>query len=103
MPTDRLVTAAHVLKAVMEYERRGSTKVLSDLEKLEPDLVEYLLENLTRLYHNLAGFGLSAGDTRKAYRLAEKTAVVCLMALRKAHHDLWQADPSSPDDPPPSP
>ena len=43
MPTDQLVTAAHVLKAVMELDRRGSTAVLSDLEKLEPELVEYLL------------------------------------------------------------
>ena len=43
MPTDQLVTAGHVLKAVMELDRRGATSVLSDLEKLEPDLAEYLL------------------------------------------------------------
>jgi hypothetical protein len=102
MSSDRLVTPDHLLKAVMEYERRGSKRLLPELEKLEPDLVEYLLESLTRLYHSL---GLCGTDARKAYRQAEKTAVVCILALRKAHHDLWrtdhcEADHSGADQPP---
>ena len=99
MPTDQLVTAAHVLKAVMELERRGSTKVMSDLEKLEPDLVEYLLERSTRLHHQLTRTGLSAGEIRQIYRGARKTAVVCIMALRNAHRELWDndSDQSSPE------
>jgi hypothetical protein len=106
MATDQLVTAAHVLSAIMELDRRGSTKVLSDLEKLEPDLVEHLLENLSQLHHQLTDLGLSGRDARKAYRRAEKTAIVCIMALRKAHHDLWRRDHGTPEtspseDPPP--
>jgi hypothetical protein len=100
-----LVTPGHVLKSVMEHERRGATPVLSELEKLEPDLCEYLLESLTRLYHQLTDLGLSGRDARKAYRRAEKTAVVCIMALRQAHFDLWRRDLGEPDspasDPPP--
>jgi hypothetical protein len=92
MPTDQLVTADHVLKAVMELDRRGSTKVLSELEKLEPDLIEYVLESLTRLHHQLTDLGLTGKEARKAYRRAERTALVCVMALGKAHHDLWQRD-----------
>jgi hypothetical protein len=51
--------------------------------------------------------GLSARDVRKLYRKAEKTAVICIMALRHAHHDLWRReaglDETSPQTPPPEP
>ena len=97
MASDRLVTSQHVLKAVMEHERRGATEILSELEKLEPDMTEFLLESLTRLHYRLIRLGLSGGDARKIYRRAEKTALVCIMALRKAHHDLWKQDPAAPD------
>jgi hypothetical protein len=106
MASDQLVTAAHVLKAVMEYDRRGSTNVVSDLEKLEPDLVEYLLETLTALHHDLTRQGLTEANARKAYRRAEKTAVICVLSLRNAHRSLWEQDgepPAAPTDTPPSP
>ena len=102
MASDRLVTGQHVLKAMMELDRRGSTKVLSDLELLEPDLTEFLLESLSRLHHGLTKLGLSDADTRRAYRRAEKTALVCIMAIRKAHHDLWRLDHGE-GEPPPEP
>jgi hypothetical protein len=91
------VTAQHVLRSVRELQRRGSTPVLSELEQLEPDLIEHLLEGLTQVHRKLADFGLSGQQTRKVYRLAESTALVCLMALRQAHHDLWAQDVSDPD------
>jgi hypothetical protein len=113
MPTDQLVTTSHVLKAVMEVDRRGATKVMSELEKLEPDLAEYVLESLTRFHHRLTGLGLSGRDARRAYRRAEKSVLVSLMALRNAHRELWdkgdgesglRSNPRSPDSPPtPSP
>ena len=99
MASDRLVTPSHVLRAMMEYQRCGRTKLLSELEKLEPDLMEYLLENLSRLYHDLTHVGLSQRDARRLHRHAEKMAVVCIVALRNAHRELWEADP--PDSPPP--
>lgn len=49
MASDRLVTPEHLLKAVMEQEQRGSINLIQELEKLEPDLMEYLLESLTPL------------------------------------------------------
>lgn len=103
MASDRLVTSQHVLKAVMELERRGSAKMLSDLEALEPDLTEYLLETLSRLHHGLTRLGLSDCDTRKLYRRAEKAALVCITALRTAHHDLWQRDHGEAEPPPDPP
>ena len=105
MPTDQLVTAEHILKAVMEYERRGSQRVMSEWEKLEPDLMEFLMESLTRLYHRLTDLGVSGSDARKSHRHAEKTALVCIIALRNAQRELWEKDqdepPSTPTRPPP--
>ena len=97
MASDRLVTPQHVLQAVMEYERRGGTKLLSELEKLEPDLSEYLLEESSRLYHDLMHMGLSGREARKAHRCAKKTALVCILALRNAHRELWDKDSEEPD------
>ena len=96
MPSDRLVTATHVLKAVMELDRRGTTQAMSELEKLEPDMVEYLLESLTRLHHQLMDLGLSRKDTRKAYHRAEKTALVCIMSLRQAYRELLDDQAGTP-------
>ena len=95
--------ARHVLKAATEYERQGSRRVLPELEALEPDLAEFLLEKLTRLYHQLAQLGFPDADARRAYRLAKKTAVVCVMAQRQAHRDLWGWDEGGlppPEEPP---
>ena len=98
MASDRLVTARHVLRSVTELRRRGTRSVLSELESLEPDLAEHLLEGLTELHHRLLRMGLSGRDARRAHRRAESLALVCLLSLRKAHHDLWRQGPSGPDD-----
>lgn len=107
MASDRLITAEHILKAVMEYDRRGSRRVLSEWEKLEPDMAEFLMESLTRLYHRLTDLGLAGSDARKVLRRAEKSALVCVIAQRNAHRELWERDqgepPSSPTDAPPLP
>lgn len=91
----------------MELQRRGSRRVLCELESLEPDLTEHLLEGLTQLYHQLLRVGASDRESRRIYRQAESISVVCLMALRKAHYDLWarevQPPPTEPaPHPPPS-
>ena len=118
MSSDRIVSARHLLDAVMELQRRGSTPILSELEKLEPDLVEHLLEGHSQLHHQLQRAGLSCKQTRQVYRRAESTALVCIMALRGAYRELWRPEESGeqgasakaqgelpqapPDDPPPT-
>ena len=110
MASDRIVTAQHVLHSVMELQRRGSRPIMSELESLEPDLMEYILESLTQLHHKLADAGLAGSEVRKLYRRAETIVLVGVMALRKAHRDLWEndltapaADPIEPSVPPASP
>jgi hypothetical protein len=92
MASDRLVTHQHILKAVIELERRGMNQVLSELEKLEPDLTEFVLESLTRLYHHLTGKGLIGTDARKLLRQSRKIVLVSIIALRHAQRELWDDD-----------
>ena len=51
---------------------------------------------------------MSGSDVRKFHRRAEKIALVCLLALRSAHRELWDKDFGGPeagsnDDQPPQP
>lgn len=99
MAPDRMVTAGHVLKSVMEVERRGSRRILSEWEAREPDLTEYMLESLTALHHKLVGAGLSHAQARRLYRKAETILLVSIMALRRAQREAW----GDGDDEPPAP
>ncbi|CAN5621337.1 hypothetical protein BH10PLA1_BH10PLA1_17200 [soil metagenome] len=107
MASDQTVTARHVLAAVLELQRRGSDAVVKEMEKLEPDLVEHLLENTCQIHHRLMKLGLPGKQARKIYRQAESITLVCVIALRRAHYDLWNSnhgDASSPDgEEPPQP
>ena len=96
MASDRIVTAQHVLKAVMELERRGANRLLPEWERLEPDLTEYILESLTTLNHKLVGAGLSGAQALKLYRRAETTVLVSIMALQRAQRDLWGGNDEEP-------
>jgi len=71
--------------------------VLSELEKLEPDLIEHVLENLTQLYHRLLNLGLSGKDARRIHRRAENTALVCIVALRQAYRRLLDEQAGGPE------
>jgi hypothetical protein len=66
--------------------------VVSELEKLEPDLAEYVIENLTQLHHQLIRHGLSGGEARRVFRFAESTLLVSLMAMRQGYRDLLGVD-----------
>jgi len=70
---------------------------LSVLEQLELDLIEYLLENPIRLHHRLTDLGFSGKDARKVYRRAEKTVLVCVMALRTAYSGLLDDQAGAPE------
>ena len=100
MASDRLVTPRHVLRSVAELRRRRPRRVLSELERLEPDLAEYVIENLSQLHHDLAGRGLSRAAVTRVYRHAESTLLVGLMAQRAAYRELLAGDDPAGDDPP---
>jgi len=102
MASDQLITAKQILQATQELQRRHSPNVLSELEKLEPDLAEYVIENLTQLHHQLIQQGLSGRQARRIYRFAESTLLVSLMALRMGYRELL-GDTQGGDENPQSP
>jgi hypothetical protein len=89
MASDQQVDAKLVLQSLMELQRQGPDSVLRHLESTEPDLAEYVLEQLTEVHRRLLDLG---GDPRKARRLHRRIqalVLVPLMALRKGHYRLW--------------
>jgi len=90
MATDQIVTAQDVLRSVLQVRREGNQAVLQLLEQQEPDLAEYLLEELTELQRQILDL---AGKPAKARRLARQTetiALVLIFSLRQAQLRLWE-------------
>ena len=85
----RLVAAKHLLSALREYERRGSTQALQRLEAAEPDLTEHVLEALSRLNSDLFDAGVAPRVSRRIVRRVESMVVVTIAALQAAHAELW--------------
>lgn len=91
MTTDQVVSAQDVLRSVLRIRREGNQAVLQLLEQQEPDLTEYLLEELTELQRQILDL---AGKPAKARRLARQTetiALVLIFSLRQAQFRLWES------------
>jgi hypothetical protein len=98
MPSDQTVTARDVLRALAEVRRRGNRAALEELEQQEPDLCEFLLEEVTALHHDVLASGASPRKVRGLSRRIETLAVVLVVSLRQAHLRLWSLDPEPADD-----
>ena len=92
MATDQVVSSKDVLQALMELRRVGGRWSLEELERQEPDLTEFMLEELSALHALLLESGAAARHVRRASRRAEATAVVLVSALRQAHRRLWREE-----------
>ena len=90
MSSDGQVTSKMVLDALHELERKGSTKVMQELEGAEPDLAEHVIEGLTAVYNRLSRDCADPRVTRSIYRLVRRLLLVGLMSLRRAHYELWR-------------
>ena len=90
MASDQVVVAQDVVRALMELRRVGNQPALEELEKLEPDLSEFLLEELTGVHHDLLRLGGKPPRARRLSRRVETLALVLVHALRHAHLRLWQ-------------
>jgi hypothetical protein len=90
MASDQVVVAQDVLRAVMELRRLGNRRALEELEQREPDLSEFLLEELTAVHHDLLHIGAGPGRVRRLSGRVETLALVMVHALRHAHLRLWR-------------
>lgn len=94
MASDQIITAKLVLQAQLELQRLGIHKAMALLESTEPDLVEYVLETTTNLYHEILRTGASGKQARRIHDSTQTLLLVCITALQKAHATLWQDDPA---------
>ena len=111
MASDQLVNSKLILDSLLELQRRGSSRAMEELEKLEPTLAEYLMENLSLIHLKLLAVGARPKETMRLQRRIEGIILIAVVSLRKAHYQLWQAsvggdlaplDPAA-DGPTPSP
>ena len=88
--SDQQVSAQDVLAALMRLRRQGSGPVMEHLEKVEPDLAGYLMEELSLVHRDLLALGGPPKRTQRLQRRVEGLALACVTALREAHYRLWR-------------
>ena len=77
------VTARDVLNALSEIRRRKHWPLLQELESAEPQLAEYLLEEISAIHHTLLEAGSPPRIVRRLQRQVQSLVLVCLLAPRK--------------------
>src|SRR5438105_1008722 len=107
MKTDGVVIPQDVLRSPAEVKRRGNHAMVEELERLEPDLSEYLIEELSGLHHLLLDAGLGSKRVRRVSRRMEALVLVAVDALRRGQRRLWDQFAKGEDrlaalDPPPA-
>jgi hypothetical protein len=82
MASDPLVGPRAVLRALALVKRRGNKQVLEHLEKVEPDLASYLMEEQSQVHRKLLNTGASDRKVRRLQRQVESLVLVCVTAIR---------------------
>lgn len=100
MPTDQLVSARDVLRAIQEVRRIGIDRLLREWELREPDLLEHLLEGISELHRRVAEIAPHPKAERRLVRRIETLILILLTALRRALLRHWQEEPTPMEDPP---
>ena len=100
MASDQQVSATLILRSLNELNRRGVRRILAELEQVEPALAEHLMEGLSDINRGMLTAGLSPREQRRLYRQVQQLVLVCIMALRKGHYELWKTQdaPAEADD-----
>ena len=90
MASDQQVTAQVILRALLDLQRRGNQRIMADLEKLEPELANHLMEELSLIHQKLVETGARAKEVRQLQQRIEGLALICITALRHGHYELWR-------------
>ena len=78
------ITARDVLKALSEVRRRKHWSLFQELESAEPDLSEFVLEEISALHHTLLQAGVRPRTVRRLQRQVQTLVLVCVLAPRNA-------------------
>jgi hypothetical protein len=91
MASDQQVHSRTILQTLLELQRQGITPAMSHLEKVEPDLASFVMESFSDLHEKLLSLGGSFKKTQRVQRAVELLTVVCIVALRQSHYELWES------------
>jgi hypothetical protein len=76
------VTARDVLKALSEVRRRKHWPLFQELEAAEPDLTEFILEEISAIHHTLLQAGVRPRTVRRLQQQVQTLVLVCVLAPR---------------------
>ena len=93
------VPASAVLAALAEVRRRGQWPLLQDLEHVEPDLTNFILEELSLTHATLLKARATPKGTRLVQRQVQSLVLVCVLALRDSRGDHARLGPPSTAEP----
>lgn len=74
------ITARDVLKAISEIRRRTHWPLLQELEAAEPELAEFVLEELSAIHHTLLQTRARPKTVRRLQEQVQSLVLVCLLA-----------------------
>ena len=83
-PSTPTVTARDILNVLSEIRRRKQWPLFQELEAAEPDLAEFVLEEITAIHHTLIETGARPKVVRRLQRQVQNLALVCVLAVRRA-------------------
>lgn len=84
-PLSAMVTARDVLIALSAVRRRGQWPLLQELELLEPDLAEFVLEELSAIHHTLTKTQTPPRIARRLQRQIQSLVLVSVLAMERAY------------------
>lgn len=90
------LTAASILAAQAQVQRQGRTRSLQQLEEAQPELAEYLMENLARIHQQLMALGGPVRPSQELHRQIESLLLIVIQAHPKSCPPLPSPSPSLP-------
>ena len=86
---DSVVSARTVIRSLRQLKLQGRTRSLKQLEHREPDLAEYVLEELSAIHGRLIALGGPARDTQRVYLQMQSLVLLAIECMRRGreHHD----------------
>jgi hypothetical protein len=91
MASDQQVSAQAVLRAVMRLRRQGTDQTMQELEKVEPDLASFVMEEFSLLYRDVLALGGPPKRSRRLQRRLEELVLAVVTSMREAHYQLWHS------------
>lgn len=76
------VSAAAVLRAMQQVRRQGDCRIMDALEKAEPELAEYIMEEFSDIHRHILELGGPAKLSQSVQRQIQTMALVIVRAMQ---------------------